>query len=102
MGGGDIKLMAWIGPFLGPAGTLVSLFFAAMIAAPCGLIMIILGKGRREGGFTKFAFGPYLCMGSGLVLYFGSERMAMAYMEFNERMILVLEPILRPLVEHLL
>jgi len=81
MGGGDIKLAGWVGVLLGPRGAAVALFYSILIAAPCGVLVLILGAGKREGGFTKFAFGPYICMGAGLVLYYGTNRMIYAYVE---------------------
>lgn len=80
MGGGDVKLAAFIGAFLGWQGILMTVFYSAVIGAAAGLLLLAVGGGKREGGFTKFAFGPYICMGAALVLYFGHTRLFEAYM----------------------
>jgi|GEM_PF-292122 len=84
MGGGDVKLAGFIGIFVGWQGVLTTLFYSALIAAPCGIFLLILGKGKKEAGFTKFAFGPYLAMGAGLVLYYGHSRLINAYLAINQ------------------
>jgi leader peptidase (prepilin peptidase)/N-methyltransferase len=83
MGGGDVKLAGYIGLFVGPMGILIALFYAMLIAAPCGVVILLAGKARKEAGFTKFAFGPYICAGAILVLYNGHIRMWNAYQAFN-------------------
>lgn len=59
-GGGDIKLMAAGGLFLGWKGILVSAVVAIFAAGGYVLILIVKGKaGRRQ----KFPFGPFLSAG---------------------------------------
>lgn len=70
MGGGDIKLAAFAGAFLGPSGILLALLLSAFLGSFFGVLVMTLGNARKEGGFTKFAFGPYICMGVLLVLWF--------------------------------
>jgi leader peptidase (prepilin peptidase) / N-methyltransferase len=84
MGGGDVKLAGFIGVFVGWQGVLTTLFYSALIAAPCGVLLLVLGKGKKEAGFTKFAFGPYLAMGAGLVLYHGHSRLINYYLTINQ------------------
>ncbi|MBI4862465.1 MAG: prepilin peptidase [Candidatus Riflebacteria bacterium] len=84
MGGGDVKLAAYIGLFIGPAGILTTLFYSALIAAPCGILVLLLGAGKKERGFTKFAFGPYIAMGALLVMYYGHTRLVNAYLAINQ------------------
>jgi leader peptidase (prepilin peptidase)/N-methyltransferase len=90
MGGGDIKLMGYVGALVGWQGALATIFYAALIAAPCGLFLLILGRGKKEGGFTKFAFGPYLSMGAALILYHGHSQMFEAYMAINNKLVSLL------------
>lgn len=90
MGGGDVKLAGYIGALVGWQGALGTIFYAALIAAPCGLFLLILGRGKKEGGFTKFAFGPYLCMGAALILYNGHSQMFDAYLSVNNRLVSML------------
>jgi leader peptidase (prepilin peptidase)/N-methyltransferase len=58
MGGGDIKLLAMIGAFLGWRGTLATIFFGALLGAVGGLLAMRKGG---EGLKTAIPFGPYLC-----------------------------------------
>ena len=59
-GGGDIKLMAAGGFFLGPAGILQA-FVIGMSAAGVYCIWLLVGK--RKGRKSEIALGPFLCLG---------------------------------------
>ena len=61
MGGGDVKLMAALGVWLGLLGV-GQTFFYGIIAGGVGAVGMLLfsKKGRKD----FFAFGPYLCLGS--------------------------------------
>jgi leader peptidase (prepilin peptidase)/N-methyltransferase len=70
MGGGDIKLTAMIGAFLGWQGVFVTIFLAALSGAVSGLfLMIIKKKGRKDA----LPFGPFLAIGALLALLWGHE-----------------------------
>jgi leader peptidase (prepilin peptidase)/N-methyltransferase len=72
MGGGDIKLLAMIGAFLGWTSIPFTLFFASLTGSVIGLgFMIGKGAGRR----FALPFAPFLCLGALLYLFFGSELM---------------------------
>lgn len=59
-GGGDIKLMAAAGMFLGAKLILSALVFGLLGgSAYAGVCLLLKKKGRKE----KFAFGPFLCLG---------------------------------------
>jgi leader peptidase (prepilin peptidase)/N-methyltransferase len=68
MGGGDIKLLAMIGAFLGWQGVLLSLLLASFIGSIVGVGIMI-----TRGGDTKLAipFGPFLAMGAMVSLFWG-------------------------------
>ena len=69
-GGGDIKLMAACGLFLGWQLSLVSLFLAILTGGLYGGILLATGKkGKKE----HFAFGPFLCGGMAAAFFFGKE-----------------------------
>jgi len=70
MGGGDIKLLAMIGAFLGWRGALVTLVVAACLGSVIGLALIIC-KGKN----LKYAipFGPFLAFGALCALLFGDR-----------------------------
>jgi leader peptidase (prepilin peptidase)/N-methyltransferase len=68
MGGGDIKLLAMIGAFLGWPGVPLTLFFASMLGAVIGVVlMAISGKGLK----LRIPFGPFLCLAALAHLFFG-------------------------------
>ncbi|MCM1983082.1 prepilin peptidase [Lyngbya confervoides] len=68
MGGGDAKLAALIGAWLGWQQMLLSAFLACLVGAVVGVGGIALGKiGRRQA----IPFGPYLVLGAILALFWG-------------------------------
>jgi leader peptidase (prepilin peptidase)/N-methyltransferase len=70
MGGGDVKLLAMIGAFLGWPSVPVTLFFSSLGGSVIGLTaMLIKGVGRRYA----LPFAPFLCLGALLYLFFGKE-----------------------------
>src|SRR5215472_66384 len=74
MGGGDIKLLAMIGAFLGWPSIPVTLFFSSLGGSVIGLTaMLIKGVGRRYA----LPFAPFLCLGALFYLFFGKELIQM-------------------------
>jgi leader peptidase (prepilin peptidase)/N-methyltransferase len=70
MGGGDIKLIAMIGAFLGWHGTLFTIFSSALLGAVVGISLMLLGKkGRKD----KLPFGPFLSFGAILFMLSGDD-----------------------------
>jgi leader peptidase (prepilin peptidase) / N-methyltransferase len=70
MGGGDIKLLAMIGAFLGWTSIPFTLFLASLTGSVIGLgFMIGKGVGRR----FALPFAPFLCLGAILYLFFGND-----------------------------
>ena len=68
MGGGDVKLLAMLGAFLGWQGVLFTIMASSLLGTIIGGgMMVISGKGR------KFAipFGPFLSAGGVIYLFFG-------------------------------
>jgi leader peptidase (prepilin peptidase)/N-methyltransferase len=71
MGLGDVKMMLWIGVFLGWRLTILSIFLAALIGAFFGVLQIL-----RQGSAnlqTKIPFGIYLGSGSLLAQLCGAQ-----------------------------
>ncbi len=67
-GGGDIKMMAGCGLFLGWKNALFSFFTAAVIGGIYALILILRKKrGRKD----HIPFGPFLCMGVAAAMFIG-------------------------------
>ncbi|UCG52390.1 MAG: prepilin peptidase [Candidatus Latescibacterota bacterium] len=69
MGGGDIKLMAMIGAFLGWQMVFPVLLIASFFGAVYGIYLM----GRGGKGQTAVAFGSFLAPSATVVLVFGSE-----------------------------
>jgi leader peptidase (prepilin peptidase)/N-methyltransferase len=68
MGGGDIKLLAMIGAFLGWQSIPFTLFIASLVGSIVGLAyMLLTGAGRR----LALPFAPFLCSGAVLFIFFG-------------------------------
>jgi leader peptidase (prepilin peptidase)/N-methyltransferase len=70
MGGGDIKLAAMMGAFLGWSGVGVALLVGFMSGALVGGVMMLAGrKDRRD----LMAFGPFLAAGGIAAAFWGQE-----------------------------
>ena len=70
MGGGDIKLLAMIGAFLGWPSIPVTLFIASLLGSVVGIAcMMLTGAGRR----LALPFAPFLCSGALFYLFFANE-----------------------------
>ena len=70
MGGGDVKLLAMIGAFLGWPSVPMTLFLASLIGSVVGLAFM-LRKG--VGGKYALPFAPFLCLGALVYLFLGRE-----------------------------
>jgi leader peptidase (prepilin peptidase)/N-methyltransferase len=61
LGGGDVKFMGLIGAVLGWEGVVTTMFFASLVGAVFGLILILIfGKSRKY----PLPFGPFLAAGA--------------------------------------
>lgn len=72
MGMGDVKLLAMIGAFLGGEAIFLTLFLASLTGAVVGLAS---GGGR----YAKIPFGPFLCSGALIYLFFGQGIMVLTF-----------------------
>lgn len=70
MGGGDIKIFAPIGLFLGWKMTLVAFFISVVLAGFIGFILILLKIKDRKTGIP---FGPFIAAGTFLTYLFGQD-----------------------------
>jgi len=73
MGGGDIKLAAMIGAFLGWRYTIISLFLGFFLGALIGIILIMTKIKKREDAIP---FGPFIALGSLITLLWGEKIIA--------------------------
>ena len=72
MGLGDVFLMGAIGALFGPIAVLVTLILSAFVGSIVGLALVALSK-ARIGGHTAIPYGPYLCMGCLVWMFYGPE-----------------------------
>lgn len=70
MGGGDIKFMAAMGLWLGLGYTLMALLLSFIIGGGVSSALLLAKVVDRK---TPIPFGPFLCMGSLIVLLYGQE-----------------------------
>ncbi len=68
MGGGDIKLIAMIGAFLGWKAVLLTIFVGSLLGAVVGIgLMVFKGMKRK----TPIPFGPFLVAGAMVAIFCG-------------------------------
>lgn len=78
MGGGDIKLLAWLGAVLGYKAVPFVIVFSAVVGTVFGLALSF----RKESGLkTAIPFGPYLAGAALVYIHFGST-IAQSYWSF--------------------
>jgi len=70
MGGGDVKLAAMIGAFLGWKYIIVSLFLGFFLGAVTGIILILSKIKSRE---DLVPFGPFIVLGSFVTILWGEK-----------------------------
>lgn len=75
MGGGDIKLLAMIGAFLGWQSLPFVIFGSSLSGSIIGILAMIK---QRKGGKTRIPFGPFLSLAA-LVYLFFSEQINLLY-----------------------
>ena len=73
MGGGDMKLGAMLGAFLGWKLGLLALLLGVLAGGGVAVALLLLGrKGRKEA----IPFGPYLALGGAVALLWGDQVLA--------------------------
>ena len=68
MGGGDIKLAAMMGSFLGLGSLIVAVYIALLAGSAISLALIGLGRKKRK---DIIPFGPFLALGGVLAVFWG-------------------------------
>ena len=71
MGGGDIKLLAMIGAFVGWQGVIVTIFTASLLGTLAGVAVMI--RTRRRDLKLRIPFGPFLALGAITHIFFGPQ-----------------------------
>jgi len=77
MGGGDMKLGAMLGAFLGWQLTVIAIFLAVVSGG--ALAVAVLASGRK-GRKDPIPFGPFLALGGAVALFWG-QRMLTWYLD---------------------
>ncbi len=70
MGGGDIKLLAMIGAFLGWQSLPFVIFISSITGSVVGLLAMIQ---QKKGGNTRIPFGPFLSCSALVYLFFRND-----------------------------
>jgi leader peptidase (prepilin peptidase)/N-methyltransferase len=70
MGGGDIKLLAMIGAFLGWRAVLVTLLIGSLTGALVGGARVVFGRAESQ---VPIPFGPFLACGAFAALLWGEQ-----------------------------
>lgn len=73
MGGGDMKLGAMLGAFLGWQTGLVALLLSVLAG---GIVAVALLALRRKGRKEAIPFGPYLALGGAIAVLWGNQILA--------------------------
>jgi leader peptidase (prepilin peptidase)/N-methyltransferase len=68
MGGGDVKLAAMMGAFLGAGGVFGAIFLASLAGSVFGIFLIALGKGDKR---SAIPFGTFLAPSAVALLLYG-------------------------------
>ena len=80
MGGGDVKLLAMIGAFLGWKAVILTILLSSLIGSVTGVVLMLI-----KGKDFKYAipFGPFLSLGAILSLFYG-ERVIHWYLYLHQ------------------
>jgi leader peptidase (prepilin peptidase)/N-methyltransferase len=70
MGGGDIKLLAMMGAFLGWKSILFIIFASSLVGSLVGITMMLA---QKKDSKLAIPFGPYLAFGAVLYIFFGRQ-----------------------------
>jgi leader peptidase (prepilin peptidase)/N-methyltransferase len=70
MGGGDVKLLAMIGAFLGWKAVILTILLGSLVGSLIGVIVMVI-----KGKDLKYAipFGPFLSLGAVISLFYGGN-----------------------------
>lgn len=68
MGGGDVKLLAMIGAFLGWQGVLLTLLLGSLLGSAIGITLMTARGADRK---LAIPFGPFLSLGALVTLFWG-------------------------------
>jgi leader peptidase (prepilin peptidase)/N-methyltransferase len=70
MGGGDIKLLAMMGAFLGWRSIPFIIFASSLVGSVIGITVMLL---RKKDAKLALPFGPFLAFGAVLYIFYGRQ-----------------------------
>ncbi|MEW6377604.1 MAG: prepilin peptidase [Thermodesulfobacteriota bacterium] len=79
MGGGDVKLLAMIGAFLGWKAVILTILLSSLIGSLTGIIIMVL---KAKNFKYAIPFGPFLSLGAVISLFWG-ENLIRWYLYIN-------------------
>jgi leader peptidase (prepilin peptidase)/N-methyltransferase len=71
LGMGDVKLLAMIAAWLGPAPTILTLLLGALATGLFGILAVALSRGRRPFASTRLPLGSFLCAAAIYTIFAG-------------------------------
>lgn len=72
MGLGDVFLMGAVGALFGPVSVLVTLILSSVFGSVVGVGLIVLAK-TKFGKFVEIPYGPHICLGCLVWMFYGTE-----------------------------
>lgn len=76
MGGGDVKMMALVGSFLGPWGGLAAFVIASVAGALVGIVLVAMRARSRK---DEIPFGPFIAAGAICVCIWGERAIRLVF-----------------------
>lgn len=80
MGGGDIKLIAWIGAVLGWAAVPIVIIGSSLVGALVGVLLVL---GQKDAFKKPIPFGPYLVAAALAYMFLHGERLGEWYLQVH-------------------
>lgn len=80
LGGGDIKLLAMIGAWLGVQSLLIVIIISSLMGSIIGIAVMIFQKKDFK---TAIPFGPFLALGAVAYIFFGPELQSLLFPSLN-------------------
>jgi leader peptidase (prepilin peptidase)/N-methyltransferase len=72
MGLGDVFLMGAVGAIFGPPAVLGTLILSSVFGSIAGIALMLADR-IRPGRFVEIPFGPYICLGCLVCMFYGNE-----------------------------
>ncbi|MFA4999659.1 MAG: prepilin peptidase [Parcubacteria group bacterium] len=80
MGWGDVKLATAVGFLIGWPDAIMAIMIAFIIGSVAGIIMLVTKKKKLKDALP---FGPFIAIGTAIIIYFGQSIMALYFKLLN-------------------